>query len=123
MSDKLPDNIRKETISDDEQIDPTLDVSSELFDPLKALYAKHIKLPYENAKTFDNICQFQTYLNKQNDSSAGSKNDDKNTKLGKTSDNKTLAKPSTSRFANVVNEDGSTNIFQRRFLPHQSKLF
>lgn len=113
---KMTDNVshnKEEPKTDDEPIDPTLDVTSEHFDPLKALYAKNIKLPFEDAKVYDNINQFQSSLNKKQ-----FQNDKKVDKTNKAGEMSNVAKASTSRAAT----EGTTKIFQRRFLPHQSRF-
>ncbi|XP_028668508.1 U7 snRNA-associated Sm-like protein LSm11 [Erpetoichthys calabaricus] len=39
-----------------------LDVLSEFFDPLLALYAPDIQLPYPNVKCFNNLAQYESFL-------------------------------------------------------------
>lgn len=46
----------------DDKKDEELDISSEKFDPLKALYAKDLKLPVQNVKKFDNLGIFVSRL-------------------------------------------------------------
>lgn len=85
-----------------EPIDPTLDVTSELFDPLKALYSETVHIPVKNAKVFDNISIFESYMARKVSA--------KGTAASKSS----TSKASTSK---------AENPFERRFLPHQSTFF
>lgn len=85
---------KPEETATENDYDPTLDISSEQFDPLKALYADNVRLPYENAKMFDNVSRFESYLN-----AAGS----------------TAKKDGTQ-----PPPAADPPVFQRRFLPHQS---
>jgi hypothetical protein len=43
--------------------DDALDVTSPKFNPLKALYSKNVRLPFENAPVFDNIHKYRSSLN------------------------------------------------------------
>ncbi|GBM07834.1 Voltage-dependent calcium channel type A subunit alpha-1 [Araneus ventricosus] len=42
-------------------IPPSLDFTSELFDPYKALHSKIVPLPYPKAKTYNNIAEYYSY--------------------------------------------------------------
>ncbi|KAH0564373.1 hypothetical protein KQX54_011712 [Cotesia glomerata] len=46
----------------DDSPDESLDPTSELFDPLKALYSDKTKVPVKNAPIFDNITKFESVL-------------------------------------------------------------
>lgn len=46
-------------------IDPELDIRSERFNPLKALYSPDIPVSIENAKIYDNISQFESNVIKK----------------------------------------------------------
>jgi len=46
--------------SESSSSDETLDVTSEKFDPLKAIYSEKIKVPFPEAKSFDNLAQYIT---------------------------------------------------------------
>lgn len=48
------------TTSEDEE----LDVSSDKFNPLKALYSDKIKFPSKNRKKFDNLSSFISHIKK-----------------------------------------------------------
>lgn len=100
--DDKPDSDRTES---EEPVDPTLDLTSELFDPLKALYSNTIHIPAKKSKLFDNVSIFESTLarkarSKENPASNSSKN-----------------QPSTSQAHTAENP------FKRRFLPHQSRFF
>lgn len=88
----------------EEPVDPTLDVTSEFFDPLKALYSNTIHIPFKNAKIFDNVSIFEATLAR------------KTTSKGSAASNLSTNKPSTSKAQTTENP------FQRRFLPHQSRF-
>lgn len=75
--------------------DATLDLRSDQFDPLKALYATNMQLPHPNATIFDNIGKFESWLNT----------------------NKLKKDGETTRPKVAENDEP---IFERRFLPHQS---
>lgn len=45
-------------------LDPELDIRSERFNPLKALYSKDIQIP-ENSTQYDNIAQFESVVIKK----------------------------------------------------------
>lgn len=47
---------------DNDSSGDSLDVSSSRFDPLKALYAKNIKIPVPNAPVFDNVAIFTSRM-------------------------------------------------------------
>lgn len=78
--------------------DATLDLRSDQFDPLKALYATSMQLPHPNATIFDNIGKFESWLNAD--------------KLKK---NDGTTRPKVA--------ENDEPIFERRFLPHQSMQF
>lgn len=53
--------------SDDEErteyeIDPELDIRSEYFNPIKALYAPEIHMSLPNAKLYDNVAQYEAAM-------------------------------------------------------------
>ena len=89
-----------------------IDVTSEHFNPLKALYAtEKIIIPVPNAKVFDNLSMYESaYINKRitvnpfNNKGEGSAGDEK---------------PSTSskrRLQKALDEEVK---FERKFLPNQ----
>lgn len=79
---------------------PELDIRSELFDPLKALYSNDIYIPVKNARIYDNIGKYESEMNRPKD-------DKTNTQKA---DNKVAKK---NPFAEAQNSG------VRRFLPHQ----
>ncbi|XP_036404371.1 U7 snRNA-associated Sm-like protein LSm11 [Megalops cyprinoides] len=46
----------------EDEIDSKLDVSSDQFDPLLALYSPQVPLPYPNIKCFNNIAEYESFL-------------------------------------------------------------
>lgn len=99
------------------QIDPTLDITSEHFDPLKALYSDEMIIPYKNAKVYDNISKYESAVR---------------SKATKKTDNQvaTTSTKSTSNLSNTRTNTAKVNKFSasdepviRRFLPHQRKAF
>jgi hypothetical protein len=53
--------------SEDESDDAELDLTSETFNPLKALYSTDVKLPVKNVKRFDNLAIFLSRLKQVDD--------------------------------------------------------
>lgn len=51
--------------SQSECIDPELDIRSEHFNPLKALYAPEIDIPVKNAPHYNNIAHYESALKRQ----------------------------------------------------------
>ncbi|XP_030621414.1 U7 snRNA-associated Sm-like protein LSm11 [Chanos chanos] len=49
-------------LSEDEDFDTQLDVSSDKFDPLRALYSPEVPLPYPNIKCFNNIAEYESFM-------------------------------------------------------------
>ncbi|KAG4079855.1 hypothetical protein HA402_014986 [Bradysia odoriphaga] len=97
----------------EETDDPTLDITSEHFDPLKALYAKNVKVPYKNAKVYDNLSQYESAINKSKTTGKQTTNHSTNAESAPSSSNtQTKAK----RF------DVSDEPVVRRFLPHQQMI-
>lgn len=47
--------------------DDELNITSENFNPLKALYSKNMKLPVKNVKRLDNLAIFESRLKKAGD--------------------------------------------------------
>lgn len=106
MSDKTPvvDNDCKKGI------DPSLDITSEHFDPLKALYSDNVYIPYKNAKVYDNISKFESAVMR-------SKTNEATTSTASLSNARTNTAKVNNRFR------ASDEPVVRRFLPHQRKLF
>ncbi|KAG5678080.1 hypothetical protein PVAND_007782 [Polypedilum vanderplanki] len=66
----LEENSSKEKTEDKSKSDSNdeeLDLTSENFNPLKALYSKNVKLPVKNVKRFDNLAIFLSRLKKAGD--------------------------------------------------------
>lgn len=80
--------------------DSALDITSEHFDPLRALYASNIIVPVRNAPLFDNVSKYESAV---------------------TADEKRKSNPSTSAKSGTTAT--SENPFKRKFLPHQCKTF
>lgn len=88
--------------------DPRLNITSEQFDPLFALYSKTMRLPFPKATLFDNLSKIEARYKE-----AGTF--EKRFKLK----SELSTKASTSK-----QQDGETSNFEapeRRFLPHQSE--
>lgn len=50
------------TAEEEDDIAAKLDVTSEKFDPLLALYSTTVPLPYPNVKCFNNIAEYESFL-------------------------------------------------------------
>lgn len=103
--------------------DPTLDVTSAQFDPLKALYASADLLkPIKNARLYDNVAKYERSIQLQE--SATSSNSAVESASTKTAPNP--AEPGASTSTRTINkilskptDDGEQ--FQRKFQAHQRK--
>lgn len=42
--------------------DEKLDISSDQFDPLVALYSSHVPLPYPDVKCFNNLAEYESFM-------------------------------------------------------------
>lgn len=47
---------------DETDIDKKLDISSDRFDPLLALYSSEVPLPYPNVKCFNNLAEYESFM-------------------------------------------------------------
>lgn len=47
---------------DSDDIDRKLDISSDQFDPLLALYSSAVPLPYPNIKCFNNLAEYESFM-------------------------------------------------------------
>ncbi|KAK3536079.1 hypothetical protein QTP70_026942 [Hemibagrus guttatus] len=47
---------------DDTDTDKKLDISSDQFDPLLALYSSEVPLPYPNVKCFNNLAEYESFM-------------------------------------------------------------
>lgn len=47
---------------DETDIDKKLDISSDQFDPLLALYSSEVSLPYPNVKCFNNLAEYESFM-------------------------------------------------------------
>lgn len=99
--------------------DPALDVTSEKFDPLKALYASADQIkPVKNARIYDNIGKYESVLSAQKAGNAtGSTTSAKQKAPSQPATSADSAVPSTSK-GSVVTEAA----FQRKFEPHQCEF-
>lgn len=52
----------EETKDDPDTADEELDMTSDKFNPLKAIYSKKMKVPYEKVQKFDNVSSFMARL-------------------------------------------------------------
>ncbi|KAL7863340.1 hypothetical protein SRHO_G00123240 [Serrasalmus rhombeus] len=50
------------TEADEDDIDKKLDISSELFDPLLALYSPQVPLPFPNIRCFNNVAEYESFI-------------------------------------------------------------
>lgn len=94
--------------------DPTLDITSEKFDPLKALYASKVVLPVRNAKVYDNVGKYESVVIAKR--IPDGKKQSKSADIGKNDDGAASNKKGEGSKAPTKAE----NPFQRKFLPHQS---
>lgn len=113
-SDKKAEENKKE-------IDPSLDVTSEHFDPLKALYSENVYIPYKNAKVYDNISKFESLVlrpmwktTSENEATTSKQSTNSSTSISSNTQTNTAK-------ANKYSASDETVV--RRFLPHQRKAF
>lgn len=91
------------------EYDPTLDLTSEHFDPLKALYSDNVTVPYKNAPVYDNISKYYSAVH-------GPKRTDN------ASNQSTSSTAISSNTRTKMNKfSASDEPVVRRFLPHQRK--
>lgn len=109
----MGDNPTAEESKSEAEIDPTLDITSELFDPLKALYAENVIIPYKNAKVYDNISKYESSVLRPKSKTSG------NEATSQQSTNSILSNTRTSRGKFGASDEPVV----RRFLPHQRKAF
>ncbi|KAL7885961.1 hypothetical protein AOLI_G00062560 [Acnodon oligacanthus] len=50
------------TEADEADLDKKLDISSELFDPLLALYSPQVPLPFPNIRCFNNVAEYESFI-------------------------------------------------------------
>lgn len=53
---------KEATNAEADDIDSKLDVSSEHFDPMLALYSPKISLPYPDVRCFNNVAEYESFL-------------------------------------------------------------
>lgn len=95
----------------EKEIDPSIDITSEHFDPLKALYSENVNCKYKNAKVYDNISQFESLVMRSK-------------KTGNEATTSTSILSNTRTNTSKVNKfSASDEPVIRRFLPHQRKTF
>lgn len=114
---------KSKTMSDskasENEIDPTVDIASEHFDPLKALYSENVRIPYKNAKVYDNVSQYESKVLRPKTNTA---ENEASTSIQSTS---SAAIPSNVRTDSMKAKKFSVSDepVVRRFLPHQRKAF
>lgn len=113
----MGDNPTADENKSEAEIDPTLDITSELFDPLKALYAENVIIPYKNAKVYDNISKYESSVLRPKSKTSGNEATTSNQ-----STNSILSNARTST-AKLNKFGASDEPVVRRFLPHQRKAF
>lgn len=110
-------NSKKTENEPQKEYDPALDVYSEHFDPLKALYSDKFVVPCKNAKVYDNLSQFESKVMRPrpagNEATTSKQSQNSATISSNTRTNTTKA----SKFS--VSDEPVV----RRFLPHQRKAF
>lgn len=52
--------------SSEAKYDPELDIRSEFFNPLKALYSPDTPIPVKDAPIYNNVAEFESMLRRQN---------------------------------------------------------
>uniref|UniRef100_A0A8C1UXZ8 LSM11, U7 small nuclear RNA associated n=1 Tax=Cyprinus carpio TaxID=7962 RepID=A0A8C1UXZ8_CYPCA len=53
---------RQKLETEEDDIETKLDISSDRFDPLLALYSPQVPLPYPNIKCFNNIAEYESFM-------------------------------------------------------------
>lgn len=95
------------------ECDPTLDIESDKFDPLKAVFSKEFVMPVKSVPVFDNINMIQSEFKRLG--SIEMKLDRNKPKAG------TSSRPNRNEPTKTVDEFGLP--IGRKFLPHQGLLF
>lgn len=111
--DKDKDNLEREKA---EPIDTSLDITSEHFDPLKALYSENLVIPYKNAKVYDNISKYESATTPQIRTTSQDSTSQRTTNPTLTLPDTQTNKVKRNRFAE---NRGENEPIVRRFLPHQ----
>lgn len=104
---------KSENESEQNTMDPSIDITSEHFDPLKALYSENVAIPYKNAKVYDNISKYESCVVKTKVAS------NEATTSNKTDPTDSTVLPDTRTNARKTNFNVSNEPITRRFLPHQ----
>lgn len=108
--DKDPKTYEQPSTSSRPLIDPELDIRSEKFNPLKALYTPYPLIPYPDVRLHDNIASFEASVKKR-----ALVQSEHNVKINEKRRHNTH--PSTSSSY----EKEELTLATRRFLPHQGK--
>lgn len=105
-----------------ESRDPKLDVTSDQFDPLKALYASADSIkPVKNARLYDNVAQYERNIQLQETETSSTNASAK----APSNAERSAERPSTStksinKVLSKTTRDGQEQ-FQRKFQAHQRK--
>ncbi|KAM4747882.1 U7 snRNA-associated Sm-like protein LSm11 [Rhinophrynus dorsalis] len=62
LAGQFEDAAQRDTMAEEEAPESSLDVSSESFDPLLALYSPRTPLPFPNVRCFNNLSEYESFL-------------------------------------------------------------
>lgn len=97
--------------------DPELDVRSEQFNPLKALYSDQMFSPYKKVPLYDNLAMFEAAMRKQE---INEQNAARRQAGAQQSSEEASAGPSGSASSRWLKDE--LDVVARRFQPHQGSF-